>query len=141
MAQRLYQQFQKTLATEVISIFANIPIGATGAVGTLAKSANMGIKSVTRTSAGLYVITFGNSVDASIDKYVSLLGVDQVVLYNGISAVSQFNIVSEAVAASGSVTIQYAGPTNSSTTTPVAVDPDSGSILYLEFRLRNSNVQ
>lgn len=141
MAQRLYQQFPKSLIKEVVSIYAKIPIGATGAVGTLSASANMGIKSVSRTSAGLYVITLGDSASSSTDLYNSLLSVQAMILFNGISAVRTINVKAEAVASAGTITIQCSGPTDASTTTPIATDPDNGSILYLEIKVKNSSVQ
>jgi len=140
MAQRLYQQFQKTLVKEVVSVYANIPIGATGAVGTLAASKNMGIKSVTRTSAGLYVITLGNSVSGDVDKYNSLLAVNCTVVVDGITAVPAFNVKTDAVAASGAITIQFSAATSGGNTALAATDPASGSIIMLEIKLKNSAV-
>jgi hypothetical protein len=140
MAQRLYQQFQKTLVKEVVSIYANVPIGATGAVGTLAASKNMGIKSVTRTSAGLYVITLGNSVSGNVDKYNNLLAVNCSVVVNGITAVPAFNVVTDAVAASGAITVQFSAATAAGNTALTATDPASGSVLLFEIKLKNSAV-
>lgn len=133
MANRYYQQFPKSLIKEVVSVFANIPIGASGAVQTLNQSKNMGIKSVTRTSAGLYVITLGSSPQNSVDKYNSLLMVSSQILFNGVSAVRSMNVVSEAVISSGQIVIQCSSGGS-------AVDPDSGSIIMLEIKLKNSSV-
>ncbi len=134
MAAGYFHQFQKTLVRECVMLHAKVPIGATGAVGTLAKLANLGIYSVTRTSAGLYVITLGNLSTSSVAKYAFLLGVDARTLFNGITAAPIMNIVSETVATTGQITLQYSSG-------GVATDPDSGSILYLNIFLKNSGVQ
>jgi hypothetical protein len=137
MAARLYQQFQGSLEKRVVVLYANIPIGATGAVGTLDSAKNQGIKSVTRSSAGKYVITFGISSPAQTDNYQRVLSVTPQILLSTVSAtVTGFQVMVDS-ASTGSVTIQAVGPTDASTTTPIAVDPDDGAILLVEIVLKN----
>ncbi len=133
MAQRLYQQFPKSLIKEVVSVYAKIPIGATGAVGVLDAKANMGIKAVVRNSAGNYTITLGNAVNGQLDQYNSLLMVAHAVLFNGVSAAPDFNVVSEDVIGAAQVVVQFS-------VGGVATDLDDTSILYLEIKVKNSSV-
>jgi hypothetical protein len=46
-----------SIQKKFVTLFGNIPIGSTGAVGTLDPTKNLGIKSVVRNSAGKYTIT------------------------------------------------------------------------------------
>jgi hypothetical protein len=139
MAQRKFEQFQLSLEKEVVTLYGNIPIGATGAVGTLTKNQNQGINSVVRNSTGNYTITFGNSAQNTIDKYVRAVSVDVQVLFGTVSAVAGYQIFADN-SASGNIIIQFTGPTSSSVTTPVAVDPDNGAVLLLAVSLKNSSV-
>jgi len=136
MAQRYYQQFQKTLVKEVVSVFAKISIGASGAPTLLNYASCQGINSIVRNSAGNYTLVLGQPtpLPGHVDQYAFLLSVDQSVLFNGISAVPHFNVVSESVASAGSITFQY------SSASGTAMDPDSGSVLLLEIKLKNSHV-
>ena len=140
MASHNYQQFQYGLEKFPVTLYANVPIGATGAVGTLDPKLNQGIYSVVRNSAGNYTITFGVSSQSQIDKYVRLMDFSVVVEHSSISAVSGYQVTADAAAASGSVTIQFVAPTSSSVTTPVATDPESGAVLLMKFVLKNSSV-
>ena len=139
MAARQFQQFQGVLEKGLVTLYANIPIGATGAVGTLDKSKNQGISSVVRNSAGNYTISFGDSVQGSVDKYVRLMDVSSNVLLGSVSATGGVQIFSDS-ASSGSIVIQFVGPTNSSTTTPIAVDPDNTSVILLSITLKNASI-
>ncbi len=131
MAARMYQQFPKSLIKEVVSIYASVPIGAAGAVQTLDPTRNMGIKSIVRQSAGLYLITLGVSNQPQIDKYNQLLAVSAVCIFAGISASPSVNVAVDAVHSLGQLSIQFSEAGS-------AVDPDSGSILKIEIKLKNS---
>ena len=136
MASRLLKQFQYSLEDRVTSIFANIPIGAAGAVGTLDPVKNQGILSVTRNSTGKYTIVLGASSLSKIDYYKRLLSLDVTVLQSGIPTTLNVSVDTDSVASAGSVVIQFSGPTNASTTTPIAADPNSGAVLLLHIRVK-----
>lgn len=138
MASHNYQQFQYGLEKFPVTLYANIPIGATGAVGTLDPKKNQGIYSVVRSGAGVYVVTFGLLPQVQIDKYVRLLVADATVV-NATPAGVRMEVVADN-APTGSVTIRFVGPTSSSDTTPIAVDPPSGAVILLRTVLKNSSV-
>lgn len=138
MATHNYQQFQYGLEKYPVTLYANIPIGATGAVGTLDPKKNQGIYSVTRSGAGVYVVTFGVLPQVQIDKYVRLLTADATVL-NATVAGLRFEVSADN-ATTGSITIRFVGPTSTSDTTPIAVDPPSGAVILLRAVLKNSSV-
>lgn len=71
MSNRRLNQFFYTPHVKPVKLNVDIPIGATGAVGTLAN--NTGITSVTRLAAGQYKIKFA-------DNYNKFLGMDSNVL-------------------------------------------------------------
>ncbi len=131
MASHNYQQFQYGLEKFPVTLYANIPVGASGAVGTMIPTQNQGIYNVVRNSAGVYVVSFGVLPQLQIDKYVRLLMADAMVV-----AASAQGLVMDVVAdnaSAGSVTIRF-----SLAGTPT--DPASGSVLLLRFVLKNSSV-
>lgn len=67
MANRRFYQFMYTAHPKPVLIDVDIPIGASGAVGTL--TSGTGISAVTRISAGIYQVTF-------LDNYNSFIGVE-----------------------------------------------------------------
>lgn len=98
---------------------AGLPTGLTAAVGSVFKAANVGGSgSGTAKALGFSGIT---SVEVLGDTN-TMLG-PQGVANQG-----------------GYITVKCNGPTNSSTTTPVATDPASGSVMFLSFYLSNSSV-
>lgn len=139
MASHNFQQFQYGLEKYPVTLYANIPIGATGAVGTLDPKQNQGIYSVTRSSAGVYVITLGNLPQVQIDKYFRVL-MAQAVILNATVAGMRFEMVADAVASAGTLTIRFVGPTAAGDTTPIAVDPPNGAVILLNVVLKNSSV-
>lgn len=139
MAQRKYEQFQQSLEKGVVTIYGNVPIGATGAVGTLVATKNQGIYSVVRNSAGNYTINLGISA-SSPDKYQRLMAANVQVLFGTVAAATSGYQVWADNSASGNVIIQFYGPTNSSTTTQIAADPDNGATLLIELKFKNSTV-
>lgn len=71
MANRFFNQFPKTLEKEVVTLYAKVSFGVSGAP-TLDTSLSKGIVSVSRTSAGIFVFTFGTS-SSMLDVYNKLL--------------------------------------------------------------------
>lgn len=138
MASHNYQQFQYGLEKFLVTLYANVPIGSTGAVGTLDPKMNQGIYSVARSGAGVYVVTFGILAQSQIDKYVRLIDASAIVMNSTVAGLSAEVVVDNSSA--GSVTIRFVAPTSSSVTTPVATDPPSGAVLLLKFVLKNSSV-
>lgn len=123
---RRLNQFRYSFEQDVVEYFAKITIGGTGAPTlTIGK----GIASVSRTSAGLYAITLQ-------DKSAKLLDVSQSII-SGSSAPAApcFNIVSETVATTKIVTVQYRAIDNST-----ATDPASGEVLLIKIAVRNSSI-
>lgn len=135
MANRYFTQFPKVLEKEKVSLFAHVTFGAAGAP-TLDTANSKGIKSISRTSAGLYVVTFGvNAVSAfgsNVDKYVKFLMARHVFLNATAPASPGMFVPAQAVAASGTITLQF-------NAAGVATDPGSGEQVYLEIELGNSS--
>lgn len=122
MANRNFNRFQ-ALEKEVKSLYADVAIGASGAP-TLSRG--IGIASVTRSSAGVYVVTLQ-------DKYNRLMSVDVKVL----SASAQDLLVqlqAESVASAKTITFR----TQNAAAT--ATDPTSGSRLLVQINVKNSSV-
>lgn len=138
MASRMYQQFSFGLEKYPVTLYANIPIGASGAVGTLNPQYNQGISSVTRSSAGVYVINFGIAAQGQVDKYKRLLATTATLLDASVAGV-RMEVVADNTA-TGSVTVRFVAATSTSVTTPVVTDPPSGAVLLLSFVLKNSDV-
>lgn len=139
MASHNFQQFQYGLEKYPVTLYANIPIGATGAVGTLDPAKNQGIYNVTRSSAGVYVVKFGLLPQLQVDKYVRVIMADAVVLNATIAGLG-FEVVADAVASAGTVTIRFVAPTDATTTTLIATDPPSGAVVLFRVVLKNSSV-
>lgn len=106
----------------VVSLFAEIAIGATGAPTLLAGN---GIESVTRSAAGEYLVTLQ-------DKYYRLLGLN-VVLEAVAAENVRFQIKEEAVKESKTLSFF-------SLLGGVPTDPSDGSKIRLEIKLKNSGM-
>lgn len=130
MANRNYNEYLRTLAKYPVTLWAKVTFGSSGAptlvTGTLFDS--QGIKSISRTSAGLYVITYGTGT--VVDTYFSPLffGVTYV---NATAPAAPLWYVTATT--SSTVTIQF---TNTSGT---ATDPGSGEEVFLKFDIKNSS--
>lgn len=131
MANRNFHRSQ-SLTREHKVIHAKVTIGGSGAP-TLDADASMGVASFSRSSAGLYVLTLD-------DKYSSLLNA-HVMLLNATIDDIQVQIDAEAVASAKTVTFQCKAPTNSSTTTKIAADPASGTVLLITLELKNTDLK
>ncbi len=121
MANRNFNRKQ-ALDKEVKEIYAKITIGSTGAP-TLVSADSIGVASVSRTSAGLYVVTLQ-------DKYVKLLHAS-VSVTTPTAEDLVANVVSESVSSSKQVTFR-------TTTGGVATDPASGDSVSVALQLKNS---
>lgn len=121
MANRNWQRRQ-ALEHEVKDLYARVTIGASGAP-TLVSPA--GIASISRTSAGLYVLTLQ-------DNYASLK------FFNGVHQNSSaedlnFQISAEDVLSAKTITFRtLAGA--------VATDPANGDVLLLKIEVKNTTV-
>ncbi len=123
MANRNYSRKQ-ALEKEVKEIYAKITIGASGAP-TLVAAQSQGVASVSRTSAGLYVITLQ-------DKYSKLMHARFDVTTPSAEDIHS-NLVSESVASAKTVTFRTCAAA-----TPA--DPASGDSVLVSLQLKNSSV-
>lgn len=124
MANRNFNRKQ-SLEKEVKEIYAKITIGASGAP-TLVTASSLGVTSVSRTSAGLYVITLD-------DKYVAFKHADfQIATPTAEDIVP--NLVSETVSTNKTVTFR-------TTAAGVATDPASGDTVYVALQLKNTTAK
>jgi ATP phosphoribosyltransferase len=130
MASRNFQRVQAA-SKEAKLLFAHITIGASGAP-TLSASQSLGVASISRTSAGLYVLTLS-------DTYNSLLHVQAVVQNSSVDDI-QLQIKSEDVDGAKTITFNTKAPTDASTTTQVVADPADGTVLRLMIWVKNTNV-
>lgn len=128
MANRLFSTISFHLEKNVVDLYLDVTFGGTGAP-TMVAANSKGFKSVTRTSAGLFVATLGNSV--GVDKYNKLLFAGATfVLASGIPAAMLMHVVSF----TGSVlTFQL-----EDADTPAATDPASGEEMLMHVVLSNS---
>jgi hypothetical protein len=131
VADRMLNQFQGTFEKGVVTAFAEVSFGASGAP-TLVTGRYKGVASISRTSAGLYVITLS-------DKYQRLLVCNhRQKVASGMPAAPVLFVVTDAVSSTKALTVQFAKATDASTTTLVAGDPASGEKALFEFVLSNS---
>jgi len=135
LANRYFTQFYWTLEKNPVTLWARVTFGALG-FPTLDFANSKGFKSITRSSAGRYVVTFGtNSTVQPVDIYNRLLFADACpVVASGNSASPDLTVVLDAVATLGQVTIQFDSG-------GVATDPAVGEAVLLKFDLKNSTAQ
>jgi hypothetical protein len=116
---------------------AQVAVGATGAP-TINTSKSFGVVSVTRTSAGLYVFTFGVNAGGQVkkDPYLQFLGMDFTFIGAGgaASVVAATSVTADATSTPGTCTLtvqclDFAGS---------AVDPASGEIMLGRFYFADS---
>lgn len=123
IANRRFQRVQ-SLSREVKILHAKVAIGASGAP-TLDTDASVGVASVTRDSAGVYVVTLE-------DKYSSLLHVDVMQVAASAEDLT-FQVEAEAVATAKTVQVQCKAAA-------VETDPSDGSSLLIRMELKNTSV-
>lgn len=126
MSNRLMSQFRYSLEKKVVDLYADVTFGASGAP-TLVAAKSKGIKSISRTSAGKYVVTLQ-------DSYTRLLMMKHVF------------INATAPASPGAyVFAQTVGSVNPPTITVVfnaagtATDPASGEEVLIQISLSDSS--
>jgi hypothetical protein len=126
MANRQFTQFRYSLEKKIVDLFADVTFGSSGAP-TLVKAKSKGVKSITRTSAGLYVITLQ-------DSYKRLLMMKAIFINATAPASPAAFIVSTTVGSVNppaiTVTFNSAG---------VATDPASGEEVLLQIVLSDSD--
>jgi hypothetical protein len=123
MASRNFHRVQ-SLAREVKSVYAKVSIGASGAP-TLNVNSSVGVASISRDSAGVYIITMD-------DKYNALLHVD-VMMVEATAEDITFQVESEAVATTKVITLQCKAAATET-------DPSDGSVLLIKIDLKNTSV-
>ena len=105
-------------------VHIKVTIGATGAP-TLSADASLGVASITRTSAGLYVITLR-------DKYTALVNASFMHLDDALQDLS-FQVNAETVASTKTITLW-------TRVAATATDPTNTAIIYGTLTLKNSSV-
>lgn len=123
MANRDFKRMQ-SLTREVKHLHAKVSIGATGAP-TLSANDSVGVTTVTRDSAGVYIVTFD-------DKYNSFVDFSCIMLEATAEDLT-FQVESEDIA--GAKTVQF-----QCKAAAVETDPSDGSVLYLKFAFKNTGV-
>ena len=127
MSNRLYKQFGASPDSGMVSLHGYVTIGATGAVSAYK---GLGISTVVRTAAGVYTVTME-------DVFPAFLGANAIVVYNGVPVVASVAMKQAPTTDPGPLksvvlhTLDFAG---------AAVNPDSGSRIYFEIKMRNSSV-
>jgi hypothetical protein len=134
MANRFFNQFSMSLEKNPVTLWAKVAIGATGAP-TLDAVNSKGVKSISRTSAGLYVLTLGTGSATDIYNRIFFAS-HRFFLAAGAPAAPLMHVKAQAVATNGTVTVQFLAPDGTT-----ATDPASGEELWLEFKLKNSTAQ
>lgn len=124
MANRNFNRKQ-ALDKEIKEIYAKATIAGSGAP-TLVAAESLGVASISRTSAGLYVLTLQ-------DKYMKLRHADIAIITPAAEDIS-VNVSAESVASAKTVTFQC-------TAAGVAADPASGDSFLISLQLKNSTAK
>ena len=123
MANRNFNRKQ-ALEKEVKEIYAKVAIGASGAP-TLNASQSQGVASISRSSAGLYVLILQ-------DKYMRLMHAS-IAIVTPTAEDIKANVSAEDVSSAKTVTFRC-------DTAGVATDPSSGDSFLISLQLKNSSV-
>lgn len=126
MAHQLMYQFRYCPVPMVTELFAKVTIGAAGAP-TLVPTSSLGVVSISRSSAGVYVVTLNQ-------KYNRLMMADARFIASAGPASPIFNVKVDNVAASGALTLLFQSAIGT------AADPASGEIMLLQIVVKNSTV-
>jgi hypothetical protein len=121
MASRNFSRKQ-SLEKEIKEIYARVNIGASGAP-TLQDG--LGVASITRDSAGVYILTLE-------DKYTRLMHIDVKQLAAAAEDLT-FQLEAQAVSTTKTITFRCLAAA-------VETDPSSGSVLYVKMDLKNTSV-
>ena len=127
MASRNFNEFRLSLEKRVVNLYGKITFGATGAP-TLDTANSKGIASVTRTSAGLFVLTLS-------DRYVKLLDFGWAFKLAAASfpAAPNCQVTADTLTTTRTITVQFANPAGTT-----ATDPASGEVVYFNVTLGDS---
>lgn len=130
MANRRFFQFRFSAEAQVVDLWCNISIGASGAP-TLTENKNKGISSITRVSAGIYDIFLS-------DNYTRLLNAQAAVLVSsGVPTAPIMNVITDSsAAATPKIRVQFSNVAAS----PAATDPANGDVLLVQLTLKNSSI-
>lgn len=123
----MYNQTQFVLEKQAAHLWADVTFGASGAPS-IASKTSLGIKSVTRTSAGLYVIAFN-------DAFVRLLSLKHITQSAAAPAAPGLYVVSTSLTTPGAATL-----TVQFNSAGVATDPAAGEIAKIHFEFSKSTV-
>lgn len=129
---RYLTQFRLQFEKRVVDVYAQVTFGASGAP-TLNAVNSKGVKSISRVSAGRYLVTFGTNAQLPVDTYVKLLCVKNVFDTTATAAApaAPGMFVAAQALNVGTITIQF----NAAGT---ATDPASGEVAYIDFCLGDS---
>ena len=136
MAARMFRPVSFKLEPNVVDLYFEIAIGGTGAP-TATTGKCKGLYSITRTSAGLYVLTMGGP--AGKDTYNRLLACDVMFIpASGVGTIVKTDVVS--FASGNTLTILCSAPTPGSPAVwpLIATDPGSGDTMMVHVALSNS---
>lgn len=130
MASRRFYQLSKTLEPEVVKLFVHLTFAA-AAVTLTADPRNKGIASVSRTSAGLFVLT----LDDKYQRILNFVGVMRAT--SGLPGAPVFAVKADTVATTKTITFTTL-LMGSGAAAPVATDPADTDIGLIEITLSNS---
>jgi len=134
MANLYGYQFAISPVAGVVNLYGKITISGTAGAPTLVAASSKQMTSISRTSAGLYVLKLTQT-------YNSFLGMDvNVMLASGVPAAPVVSLVSETVASNNASTGQKVTFQLQNNGGGSATDPDSGTVLYIHAKLKNSSV-
>ena len=125
----MYNNQRSARELKIVDVFADVTIGATGACTLVAKN-SLGVKSITRNSAGNYTVVMAA-------PHVRLLAVNPTFLSTApaaavMSVSASANVNGSTTASAPSITLQFQNGSG------VATDPASGEEILLEIILANS---
>lgn len=118
-------QFHNSFVPNLTCLYLKATIGAAGAP-TLVAAASVGVDSISRVSAGKFLVTLNK-------KYQALRMAKSCFIASGGAAAPDLSVDTDAVASAGTLTVltQSGG---------VNTDPASGEVMLLEIMLKDSSV-
>lgn len=129
MANRQFTNQQYTMEKAVVSVFAKVTFGSSGAP-TLVTANSKAVKSIARNSAGDYTVTFGGP--QGVDTYYKLLQINHRFVNTTAPASPSMWLKADSTSSAGTCEVVF----NSAGT---ATDPASGEAVLLEFVFGNSS--
>ncbi len=130
MADRNFYRDQGQLEAGIVKLFARIVFTAAG-VAALVAIRNKGIASISRTSAGLYVLTLQNTYQRVLNIAPSWVAT------SGLPGAPAFSGKSDTVGTTKTITFTT-GAMSGGSGAYVATDPTDTDVLLLEITLSNS---